>query len=389
MNETRDILVRGWRHIPHSYAVANQFLCLELLRRAPGVRLFFQDVPYHAESWRATTDMFDAESEAVLRSLPPPPADLKPAAEFRIAYPYDLLRPSPAARTVVFGTAEFLDVPPSYIAGGLTVAEAQRRSGATLLAPSKWSKEGFVRSGVPAGCVELVPLGFDPAVFRPATQEQRRQTRQEMGFRSDDFVFLHAGAMTSNKGLRFLFPAFAQLLQMRPDARLVLKGADGLYQSKQYVEKHLGELKPEAAQAVLGRLTYLDERLSFADMARLYQASDCYVSSYVAEGFNMPVLEAAACGVPVICTAGGPTDDFVSAEFALKIDSTLNPLDVPDQPAAMGLMPDLQHLVRLMLRMIDDAGFRSAARAAGPAWVGERFTWEKVTDRLLRVLLPR
>ena len=32
MNETRDILVSGWRSILHSYAVANQFLCLELLR---------------------------------------------------------------------------------------------------------------------------------------------------------------------------------------------------------------------------------------------------------------------------------------------------------------------------------------------------------------------
>ena len=389
MGESRDVLVSGWRSILHSYAVATQFLCLELLRRAPAMRLFFEDLPYHDPSWRASTGLFGADAEAALRSIAPPPADLKADAELRIAFPYDLLRPSRAARTVVFGTAEFLDVPPGYIAGGVEVAEAQRASGVTLLAPSNWSKQGFVRRGVPDECVAVVPLGFDPAIFQPVTREQRVQIRCELGFQPDDFVFLHAGAMTSNKGLRFLLPAFAELLRVRPQVRLVLKGADGLYQSRTYMESQLAELAPGVAQLVLSRLIYMDRQLSFADMARLYQASDCYVSSYVAEGFNMPVLEAAACGLPVICTAGGPTDDFVSAEFALRIRSSLQVLGVPDQPAAMGLIPDLPHLLQLMLQVTDDAAFRALARAAGPQWVAERFTWAKVTDRLLRVLLQR
>jgi glycosyltransferase involved in cell wall biosynthesis len=155
-----------------------------------------------------------------------------------------------------------------------------------------------------------------------------------------------------------------------------------------HMESQLAELAPGVAQSVLGRLTYLDGQLSFAQMARLYQASDCYVSSYVAEGFNMPVLEAAACGLPVICTANGPTDDFVADAFALRIRSSLQTLGVPDQPAAMGLIPDLPHLLQLMLRMTDDAAFRASAHQAGPAWMAERFTWSKVVDRLLPVLLP-
>ncbi len=55
----------------------------------------------------------------------------------------------------------------------------------------------------------------------------------------------------------------------------------------------------------------------------------------------------------------------------------------------MGLIPDLPHLVELMLRVTDDAAFRALAREAGPKWVMERFTWEKVADRLLQVLLHR
>jgi hypothetical protein len=55
----------------------------------------------------------------------------------------------------------------------------------------------------------------------------------------------------------------------------------------------------------------------------------------------------------------------------------------------MGLIPDLLHLVQLMLRVTDDAAFRASAREAGPKWVAERYTWPKVVDRLLPVLLPR
>ncbi len=388
MGEPRDILVSGWRFILHSYAVSAQFLCLELLRRAPALRLYFRDVPFHDPSWRPSTGLFSAAADAALRSIPPPAPGLRPDAELRIAFPYDLTSPPRAARTLVFGTAEFLDVPPGYVMEGRPVADAQRESGYTVVAPSNWSKQGFTRRGVPEDSVAVVPLGFDPAIFRPAPPAQREQARRDFGFQPDEFIFLHAGAMTPNKGLRFLFPAFAQLLQNRPRARLVLKGADALFQSKSSMEGQLAELAPGHASSVLSRLTYLDRALSFDDMARLYQAADCYLSPYVAEGFNMPVLEAAACGIPVICTAGGPTDDFVTDAFALRIGAALTPLPVPGQDAAMGLMPDLPQLVQAMARIMDDADFRAAAREAGPAWVAQRFTWQKVVDRLLPVLVP-
>src|SRR5258706_2918099 len=200
MSERRDILVSGWRSIPHSYAVVSEYQCLELLRRRPRLRLFFQDMPYFNVSWQASEGMHCAESEAALRSIPPPPADLKADAELRIEYPYDLLRPARASRTTVFGTAEHLSVPPSYIAGGVDVAEAQRRNGFRILTPSNWSKRGFVRSGVAAEDVTVLPHGFDPLVFKPATQERRAQVRAELGFSPGGFVFCHAGSMLLNKG---------------------------------------------------------------------------------------------------------------------------------------------------------------------------------------------
>ena len=55
-------------------------------------------------------------------------------------------------------------------------------------------------------------------------------------------------------------------------------------------------------------------------MSELYGSCDAYVSPYRAEGFNIPSLEAAACGIPVILTSGGSTDDYYHPSFALKIE---------------------------------------------------------------------
>src|SRR4029078_12894490 len=101
----------------------------------------------------------------------------------------------------------------------------------------------------------------------------------------------------------------------RPNARLLLKGTDALYASQENFEKQFGRLDPQSAQAAASGLRYMGAQLSFADMARIYHAADCYVSPYMAEGFNFPVLESAACGLPVICTGGGSTDDFVPDGF--------------------------------------------------------------------------
>ena len=50
---------------------------------------------------------------------------------------------------------------------------------------------------------------------------------------------------------------------------------------------------------ITSKLIYVGDTLSFVQLAKLYQAADAYVSPYLAEGFNLPVLEAAACGLPV------------------------------------------------------------------------------------------
>src|SRR5206468_11339578 len=87
-------------------------------------------------------------------------------------------------------------------------------------------------------------------------------------------------------------------------------------------------------------LIVLDEDVPFEQMPALYRAADVLVQPYRGEGFCLPALEALACGVPVVVTAGGPTDEFTSADCAWHVPSTRVPYPADALPAEYRLAED-------------------------------------------------
>jgi glycosyltransferase involved in cell wall biosynthesis len=139
---------------------------------------------------------------------------------------------------------------------------------------------------------------------------------------------------------------------------------------------------------VAERLVYEGRTLSLQGMAHLFRTADCYVSPYRAEGFNMPVLEAMACGAAILCTAGGPTDEFTEPAFTRRIRSTPLRKRLSETETGDALEPDLEHLIELMR---DAARGRDVTREAGARAAGHaarNFTWDTVTDQLIACLLP-
>jgi glycosyltransferase involved in cell wall biosynthesis len=147
------------------------------------------------------------------------------------------------------------------------------------------------------------------------------------------------------------------------------------------------QVPSELRERLAGRIQFVGASLSFSRLAELYQAADTYLSPYTGEGFNLPALEAAACGLPVICTSGGPTDDFVTPEFTLTIRSQRRIWLGANGVEFVVLSPDPQHLVELMTEVIENTAWRQVAQTSGPAHVAGRFTWDHTVDKLVPMLL--
>lgn len=373
------LLVEGWRQIHHSYALVAQAHCLSLRKRGD-VELRFRDIPYRDPTWQRTRGLLAAADEDLLAALPPPEPSFEPDVTLHMMPDF---APVAVGRKVTFGTPEFRVVPDEW--RGVVQSGADLAPSVSVLTPSRWSAMAFERFGVPRERIHVVPHGVDPRVFRPDASN-RAAMRNRLGYTDDDVVFMAVGAMTDNKGIALLLEAFAHVVERWPQARLVLKGADALFPSRQMLQKHLETLTAAARHRATNRITYLGDTLPAQDMAQLLRAADCYVSPYRAEGFNLPVLEAAACGVPVICTAGGPTDDFTLPAFARRIRS--RPVQVRMNATQLGdaLLADRDHLVALMEECAADRGARQTMGVHAAEHVARHYSWDAVTELLVQAI---
>jgi glycosyltransferase involved in cell wall biosynthesis len=378
--QPRNPLVEGWRFIPHSYAIVNAHQLLEL-RKSPLVRVRHRDKPFHLPNWSRVSGLLDPAQERAIADIPGP-GEQKSDAVYRISFPYDFSA-SGCERTCVFGTAEFGRVPDDFITGARSLREAMRARGTIVVTPSRWSRDGFIEDGADPGRVFVVPHGVDAGTFCPLPDDEREALRAQLGF--SRFTLLSVGSMTRNEGLSTLLKAFAAVAARHPDVRLALKGVDAIYPSRDFLPREARGLTDAERERVQERLVYFGDTLSAREMAALYQASDLYVSPYLAEGFNLPVLEAVSCGLPVICTAGGPTDDFTTPEFALRVASRRRK---DEEMRGWILEPNVDHLVQQILSVLDDPSICERAWAAGPEFARSRFTWKHAADRLLAVLFP-
>lgn len=368
------IRCEGWRFVPQSFAVVHQFQALAL--EEAGVDVTVRDLPYFAE-WSPVSGLLPHVLEDRLKRMPSEILDNPVSGVIRVAVPYDFSA-SGDAPTLVMATAEAGEIPTENIVGNQTAGAAVASSDARVYAPSRWSHDGLVLSGIPEDRIDIIGHGVDPSIWRPPVGSGREDLRRRFGW-SDDFVFLNVGAMTENKGIDLLLKAFAAILPRHPHARLVLKGADAIFRSRDLVQGYLGDLPVDQQHGVAERLTYIGDSYMLDDMIALYHVSDAYVSPYRAEGYNLPVLEAAACGLPVICTQGGATDDFTTRDFALYVDAEL------DEGRRM-LVPSLDSLTDHLMRCIEDGEWRSRAADWSAAYVAEGHTWRHAAQGLLRAL---
>jgi glycosyltransferase involved in cell wall biosynthesis/predicted Zn-dependent protease len=219
----------------------------------------------------------------------------------RHAWPPDWRRPA-TGKLVVIQPWEFGALPETWVRQACDVDE--------FWIPSEYVRRVYVESGVPAEKVFVIPNGVDTEQFRPQASPMTLATQKK-------FRFLFVGGTIGRKGPDLMLQAYLKNFTAADDVCLVIKdfGGQSVYAGQTF------ESQIRAAQALpdAPEILYLNAELPPADLPGLYTACQCLVLPYRGEGFGLPALEAMACGLPLIVTAGGATDDFVRDEFAWRI----------------------------------------------------------------------
>ena len=185
--------------------------------------------------------------------------------------------------------------------------------------------------------------------------------------------------MTWNKGIDKLIVAFSVINKKYSFAKLILKDQSNLY--KITAKKLISDIKKKfphlLTDKVLSNIIVISKNLTLKELSELYGSCDAYVSPYRAEGFNMPSLEAAACGIPIILTSGGSTDDYYHTSFASKIEGEKKTLNGNWNY----IEPNLESLVSNMSDLIEKRNTLLKKNKA-ISFIEKNFTWKLVGKKL-------
>jgi GT2 family glycosyltransferase len=238
-------------------------------------------------------------------------------------------------------------------------------------APSSFNKRTFHDSGVKVP-IRVVPLGVDPAYFSPQIRGQRV---------GDVFTFLSVFEWGERKAPEILLRAFSDEFKRSEPVRLLCKvnnfdpGLDVHYEVSKLGLRKQGGLVVIAENQILQRY----------ELGVLYRSVDCFVLPTRGEGWGMPILEAMACGLPVIATKWSSQTDFMTNNNSLPLEiDGLTPAiaKCPYYKGFRWAQPSYEHL-RTLLRWVyehQEEAKDIGAHAAQDAL--QHWTWTHAAQRI-------
>ncbi len=224
-----------------------------------------------------------------------------------------------------------------------------------LIMDSQYTQQCVVTQlGIPAERTSVVYLGIDQQRFRPCMVPYTLLERYQLP--ANRRYLIYVGSEDPRKNLETLLHALAELRRDMPDLALIKVGRAHFEHERQRLNALASDLGISAAIHFLADVAE-------ADLPLLYNlAKVCVLPSWY-EGFGFPVLEAMACGTPVVCARASSLPELVGTA-ALLFD-----------PASAA---DLSAMLRLVLQhptLAADLRARGLGRAAA-------FTWETTAQQV-------
>ncbi|MEN6440721.1 MAG: glycosyltransferase family 4 protein [Syntrophobacter sp.] len=357
------IIWEGSQFVHHSLALVNRELCLQLIDKGCEVSI----IPYEADQYGSDADTrFGALASRIRAPMSGPP-DI----HVRHQWPPNFT-PPPKGRWVMIQPWEFGRLPEAWVEPMSTLVDE-------LWVPSRHVLKTYVSSGIPADRVQVVPNGVNTRVFHPGAPPLPLRTNKS-------FKFLFVGGTIWRKGIDLLIQAYFSTFSAADNVALVIKdmGQDSFYR-----QQGAGDSIRDIQNSGKGpEILYLTEMLREHQMPGLFAACDCLVHPYRGEGFGLPILEAMACGLPVVATAGGASDDFCPPDLCYGISARRREIDVEGTRVVGGagwvLEPNLEELKRLLRHVYENRDETASRARRAVDLVSAHYTWENAARQALR-----
>ncbi|NWF68802.1 MAG: glycosyltransferase family 4 protein [Chloroflexi bacterium] len=226
-----------------------------------------------------------------------------------------------------------------------------------VLADSEATKQDLIELyGTPPEKITVLLSGVDTR-FQPISDAQQQiAVRHKYAIGPCPYIF-SVGTIQPRKNYSRLIRALAQLRHEGHDLALVIAGGHGWLEGEMY--QTLRETQMQEHVQLIG---FADDD----DLPALYSAAECLAFPSLYEGFGFPILEAMACGTPVL-TSNVSSLPEVAGDAALLVDPY-----------------DLEAIIDALRRLITDSTLRTTLIQRG-FQQAPRFTWESAARQLVGI----
>ena len=242
-----------------------------------------------------------------------------------------------------------------------------------IFVPSKATKNLFMWNDIIIP-VEIIPYGTNPEIYKPVTQEP-----------NEDFVFLSVNSWTGDEGDRkgtdLLVKAFDEEFKDEK-VKLVLKIGTFWAVNPDYmacIHKILGHPNPN--------IVFQNDWVPEKELVTHYQKSDCFVSPTKGEAFGLTIINAMACGLPVIVTKdvnSGHMDFCKGKDSVLWIDAPTVAQGDPRFYAKGNMLaqPDLESLKKQMRFAFENKDELKKNALVNSVEIRTKWTWKETARKL-------